>query len=413
MSTPKEDVEPLWTLLLVLVVFGIIGAVIWSKLRPEALEVLRYLRLFELWIISLFTNENAACIHWLRMVNYSAAPPSSDTVEWTQACFGAADLAALPADQSIQYYSLTTASVSAIGRQVSRYFHWFYAAAFAGVAAYLFFFSPRNKFKTHHNLESFIRVQAKMWPVIAPIVNFKPAKFSARAPGQMVPDKLPPFAEALSPEEWVAFHRIPLSNGIPEREAVRRAFLQQLGPRWNGVETAAPHVQALFAAFALKGTQKREDSDDLLGRIALCWDVKKGLQLEKKLLEEIKRLIRDPKVGGQATPTADQHAYRTTALLGTLKWARSMGGVLAPAQFVWLRAADRALWYPLNNLGRRSFHTEGAGAMAHFMAEQSAKKPLPIPRIDTAMVTLNKYLSESGMPIPPREEQAKPGRKGK
>jgi intracellular multiplication protein IcmP len=86
-----------------------------------------------------------------------------------------------------------------------------------------------------------------------------------------------------------------------------------------------------------------------------------------------------------------------------------MGGVLAPAQFLWLRGVDRNLWYALNNLGRRSFHSEGMGAMAHFMAEQAAKKPLPIPRVDTAIITLNQFLSDPekrSIPIPPREGDA-------
>ena len=104
---------------------------------------------------------------------------------------------------------------------------------------------------------------------------------------------------------------------------------------------------------------------------------------------------------------AAEHAYRTTAILGVLKWARTMGGVLASAQFLWLRATDRGLWYPLNNLGRRSFHVEGSGAMAHFMAEQNAKKPLPIPRVDTAITAINQFLSDPQkrpIPIPPRAD---------
>ncbi|HUY68928.1 MAG TPA: type IV secretion system protein, partial [Alphaproteobacteria bacterium] len=287
---------------------------------------------------------------------------------------------------------------------VAVYLHWFFAGVFAVFGAYFFFYSPRNKFKTKYNLESFIKVQARMWPVIAPIVNFKPMGMSARAPGQPVPAVLPPFAEALSPEEWVAFHRIAVTNGIPEREATRRAFLHQLGPRWKGIAGVPAPIEALFAAFALKGAQKRADSDDLLSQLALCWDVKKGLHIPAELLGKIRAWNRDEKIGGAALAVSAHHAFRTTALLGALKWARSQGGVLAPAQFVWLRAVDRNLWYPLNNLGRRSFHTEGAGALAHFMAEQSAGKPLPIPRIDTAIVTLNQYLATAGAAIPPREE---------
>ena len=124
-------------------------------------------------------------------------------------------------------------------------------------------------------------------------------------------------------------------------------------------------------------------------------------------MSEVEKILRDPETGGKIAPILDQHAWRTTAMLGALLWARNKGGVLAPAQFLWLRAEDRALWYPLNNLGRRAFHSEGAGAMAHFMAETAAKKPLPIPRVDTAVVTLNTYLHDPDkrtIPIPPREE---------
>ena len=198
-----------------------------------------------------------------------------------------------------------------------------------------------------------------------------------------------------------------MTNGIPDREAARRALLLQLGPRWNGIEGQPSHIRALYAAFALKGVQKREESDDLLGRLSTCWTLGKGFKMTADIAAEIEKLVRDPAVGGEANKIAAQHAYRTTAMLGVLKWGRWMGGVLASAQFLWVRAADRGLWYPLNNLGRRSFHVEGSGAIAHFMAEQNAKKPLSIPRIDTAIVALNQFLADPErhpMPVPPREE---------
>jgi intracellular multiplication protein IcmP len=246
-----------------------------------------------------------------------------------------------------------------------------------------------------------------MWPVISPIVDFNPIKSSARAPGDPLPHKLPLFAEALSPEEWISFNRVSVTNNIPDRDATRRGFLLQLGPRWTGSFSGQPpYIKALIAACALKGTQKREESDAILGRIALCWSAKNGLQLDMKLSADIENILRDEKIGGQALTIANQHAYRTTAMVGILRWARSRGGVLAPAQFLWLRGTDRTLWYALDNLGRRAFLMEGAGAMAHFMAEQNAHKPLPIPRIDTAIVTLNQYMAERGLAIPPREEAA-------
>jgi intracellular multiplication protein IcmP len=293
----------------------------------------------------------------------------------------------------------------ALGAMTTLYYRWPAALLLAGIGLYTLFFSPHNKFRTKHTLESFINTQAKMWPVISPIVKFNPSN-SGRILGGEVPDKLPMFAEPLSPEEWISWNRIPVVNGIPDRDATRRAFIQQLGPRWTGMDSAPPHIKGLIAAFAIKGAQKREESDDLLGRLALAWSPEKGLRMDAALTSDVAKILRDPELGGKTVHITDQHAWRTTAMLGLLRWARAQGGVLAPAQFVWLRAEDRALWYPLNNLGRRSFHSEGAGAMAHFMAEQAAQKPLPIPRVDTAYATLHTYLHDENrpsVPIPPRE----------
>lgn len=295
--------------------------------------------------------------------------------------------------------------MSAVEAKIAHYYQWPMVACFIALILYIMYLSPHMKFRTTHTLESFIKAQSKMWPVIMPIVHFNPTK-SSRVPGTAVPDKLPLFAEALSPEEWIAWHRIPVTNGVPDREAARRAFLLQLGPRWKGTGGLPTYMLALFAAFALKGVQRRDECEALLGKLALSWTPGPGFKLTAEIMSEVKRIIRDPEIGGKALEIADQHAYRITAILGVLKWARWQGGVLAPAQFVWLRAVDRTLWYALNNLGRRTFHIEGAGSIAHFMAEQSAKKPLPIARIDTAVVTLNMFLSNPErppLPIPPRE----------
>jgi len=404
MSGSSQQGEPGVILVFIAVILFLFSWFIWHQFKHPILEFFRWARLAEFWIIHLITGKDAACIDWLRHVRFGDTTPPAIVVSAAQECFGNAYLAHLPADMSFDHYRLSAAGMADIERLITGYDRWVLTAACIGVGGYVMFLSPRHKFKTRHTLESFIKVQAKMWPVIWPIVNFNPNKFSARRPGDKIPDKIPPFAEAFSPEEWIAWHRIPVVNNIPDREAVRRAFLLQLGPRWHGIEGMPVHVQALFAAYALKGVQRREDSDHLLGELSLCWSVEHGLKISSQLMGKIKQLIKDPEVGGKAAEIASQHAYRTTAMIGILKWARFQGGVLAPAQFLWLRAVDRGLWYPLNNLGRRSFHTEGAGAMAHFMAEQIAKRPLPVPRIDTAIITLNQYMAQpTALPIPIRE----------
>ena len=406
MSAAKGNEEdPTWHLIFLFGIILLLGWLVWHFFRTEILETVRYLRLGEMWLVGLFKPTATACYNWLRIAPVGEGMPSSDVYKWAMLCFGEDNLAHLPPEVAQGYYNLTPASVRVVADLTAPYIKWPALLICLGLGVHAMFFSIRNQFKTRYNLESFIKVQAKMWPVITPIINFNPTKHSARSPGQAVPDTLPLFAEALSPEEWLSFHRIPVVNGIPDRDAVRRAFAQQLGPRWQGELTSLPpYMMALCAAFALRGAQKREESDELLGRLAQCWTPEHGFSMSWELAAEVRKIALDPEVGGKALAAANGHAYRTTAMLRILKWARMNGGVLAPAQFVWVRGADRALWYPLNNLGRRAFHSEGAGAMAHFMAEEAAQKPLPMPRLDTAIVTINQYLAQTAAKIPPREE---------
>jgi intracellular multiplication protein IcmP len=404
MSSNNNQGDP--AILLLVAIFLVIGLgwVIWHVSHDFWMNYLfRWMRFGELWIINLFTHRYGACLDWLRYAQVNNNSPQIVTV--TNACFGPAYLGQMPANEAASYYQMSMPPLMALGALAASYYRWPVVAVLLGIGCYILFFAPRNKFMTKHTLETLIATQAKMWPIISPIVKFNPSK-TGRVLGDVVPDKLPLFAEALSPEEWVSWNRISVVNGIPDRDATRRALVRQLGPRWNGIDALPIHMRALVAAFALKGAQKREASDDLLGRLALAWAPSKGFKPTSELIAEIDKILHDPELGGKIAPTLDKHAWRTTALLSALGWARANGGVLAPAQFLWVRGEDRALWYPLNNLGRRSFHSEGAGSMAHFMAEEAAKKPLPIPRVDTAIITLNTYLHDPDkrpIPIPPRE----------
>ena len=202
------------------------------------------------------------------------------------------------------------------------------------------------------------------------------------------------FAEALSPDEWMKYYRIARSPEGIDREAATAAFAAQLGPRWQGARALPLAVRALFAVCALKIARQREQADTLLGRLAQAVETKGGVMRFKPdlaLRREIDQIVRDPAAGGLAEQVAARHAFATPAMLHVLTHARDRAGVLAPAQFVWLRGINRALWYPLNNLGRRAFHPEAAGAMAHFEAELAANRPLLTPKVKNAVDALEKY----------------------
>jgi len=401
MAGNNNNMDPTVTLVLF---FGIIGVMIWGLwyvFKLDILEFIRYIRMAEITLLIPFDDRAPACFKWLQEAQTGTAMPTNATVAAAIGCFGRDSITAMPASERMLFYTVTPESIGSVSKLIGSYLRWILIAICSFVIYFAMFKTKRNKFKTAFNLESFINIQAKVWPVISPIVNFNPSKSSSRIVGDVVPSKLPLFAEALAPEEWISFHQIPMKKGLPVRESTYNAFSSQLGPRWVGFDNVPFYMKALMAAFALKGVQKREESDELLGRISLCWNDKTGFKPTSELSKEVFQILKDPKIGGEALKISNNHAYRTTAFLGILKWARFMGGVLASAQFLWLRGVDRNLWYALNNLGRRSFHSEGAGAIAHYMAEDLAKKALIVPRLETAIITINKYITEKQREIPP------------
>lgn len=271
-------------------------------------------------------------------------------------------------------------------------------------ALWAMFKGPKTQYRENLGLEGIIRRQALVFPTITPFINFDPSTQPPRAPGTPVPAELPLFAEALGPEEWLAYEEIPIPDGEIDEAAAFKSFQKQLGKRWKGPNALEPYKQILLAAFCLKAAMKRKESDILLGRVAKCWSFKGGLQLnkDKTLLKDARAILKNKKLSETALTKCNQHAYEVTALLRAMQTAREEGGVLAPAMFVWLRGHDRELWYPLNNLGRQSFHSEALGAMSHYSAEKRTSRPIPVPKVDTAVDTIKEYMKTMvARPIPP------------
>jgi intracellular multiplication protein IcmP len=398
-----DDVE--FTLVLLLAFALLFGWGLWSYAKQPLMEVIRGVKWVEVAVFQIIDpslskdrqlletlKNDQQAIRQIKDELSKRKPPQEVTLEgWVNR--------GLLAPEVLWYVS----------NRVGRYTRWPIILIFIGSAIFYMYFSFRTKYRTPYDLEGLIEQQVKTFPVITPIVYFNPTKDNARNPGEAVPKNLPLFAEALAPEEWVAYHQIPIVNTVPDREAMRRAFQIQLGPRWTGLEGMTAAQKCLFAAFALKGVQKRKESDNLLGRIALNWHYKTNFTPSPELMAEVSKINNDPKIGGMAMEIANAHAFRTTALLGVLRWARDRGGVLAPATFLWLRGHDRLLWYSLNNLGRRTYHTEAAGAMAHYMVEKAGGKPLPIPRLETAVLTMVQFWGTHTPRVPKLDEGKKKG----
>jgi len=366
-SGKKGDDTIMIIVLLFIVIVGGSWA-IWLTGHEQILNALRWLKVGELSMLGFFSPKYAEM---------------ADTLS------------------TIPSRALTTTILGQASLIVGNVLRWPIGLALIGMAVMATFRAPGNLLRRQYGIESFISQQADAFPIITPILKFNPGDKNARSPGSPVPDVLPPFAEALSPEEWLVFNHIPMMGNTPDPDAMRTAMLRDIGPRWRGPERMPLYAQCLLAAFALKGICKRQESDDLLGEISACWSPEKGLSVPGNLRRRITKILKDPEVGGKALKIAATHAYLTTAMMAVLEWARSNGGVLAPAQFLWLRAVARPLWYPLNNLGRHSFHAEAAASVTHFMAEQKSGRPLPNPKLDAAIIAMQGYMKDPEIKLPP------------
>lgn len=359
---------------IMLVVLGVLVWLFWLYFDTEVRNAVRWIRYSEMWVLSWIIDNDHQVNFGGKLVNWQQGFES--TKSWNSEEL---------TDRHLTYFN-------ALAMQPLK---WVFAALCGLGAFWCLFKGPQTHYRQTLGLEGLIQRQSKIFPVISPFVKFNPSTQPPRPPGSPVPAELPLFAEALGPEEWLAYNNIPAPDGKIDQSAAERAFLRQLGGRWKGVKNLAPYKQVLLAAFCLKASRKRDASDELLGRIAMCWDFKSGLKLsrDRKLLKDARKILRNKALAADTLKAVNRHAFTTTAMLRALAYAREEGGVLAPAQFVWLRAHDRDLWYPLNNMGRQSFHMEAFGAMSHYRAEKMTQRPIPVPKLEDAVNAITEYMN--------------------
>jgi intracellular multiplication protein IcmP len=384
----QQQKSPHEEFILTVVILGLLGGAgyaIWYFFHTELTQAVRWIRWAELWIDKVLVGDD-----------YAIDSPSGrmTVAQWR------AWLRVAPVDQiePMHIKIMTELAVPPLK---------FLIAGIIGLMGlFTIFFGHGTQYRRRMNLEALMREQARSFPSIQPFLKFDPRKLPARAPGAPVPSQLPMFAEALSPEEWIAYHEVPYVNGRLDPNKAWQALSLQLGKRWQGADKLPLHAQGLFAVCAYKHVRKRKDSEALLDALSLSWSAEKGFKPPAKVVAEIRKVLKDPKLGGSLSKYADQHAYETTALLRALSVAREQGGVLAPAQFLWLRGHDRTLWYPMNNLGRKSYHAEAAGALVHYTNEIIAGQKIPTPRFDEVLRAFEGYLKSGMRVIPPLEKKA-------
>lgn len=352
---------------LVMVVLGLVGWLIYKSNKEGIHYAIINLRNIEIWLIAKF--------FWIVGLLDSSSAEFSRVMEANRQAMMAIPIARYEWENIVQI-SLT----------VGPYIRWVAVPVIAYMTWFLIFKHPKSVLRRVMGLPTLINYQCRRWAAIAPIVKNDPLS-----------DKDGKWLEALDPMEWAQRHGIDIEDGAPDREAARAALSRQLRHPWTRASDLPLYLQALVAAFTLRGNKKGDECYDILNRLArgsaAHGTATKAIQKDKTLEKLILKTLRDSKMMTETNRVARQHAWVETAMAALLDWARGHGGVLASSDFLWLKMEDRAIWYVLNAVGRPTSLIEAAGAMSHWKAEIVTRRPMPEPDVDEAVFGLEEYLA--------------------
>jgi intracellular multiplication protein IcmP len=275
---------------------------------------------------------------------------------------------------------------SQINHGVSNFIKYPLTIATGLLAVRVYFGSATHKLRNNFNLTSFINSEQDDWPQIKPVLKY-----------DLVKQKLDegPWAMPMSPMHWCEKNNlldIEEKNGKYKvklrRGAAFKVLSLQLGVKWRGTEYLPVHLKALFAIFAAKINDDKKSAEKLLDQIAIS---SAGDKFNFAGAEELLHKYQDTKKIGRIISL---HGYVATVMAAMLEEARIVGGVLASAEFLWLKPIDRRMWYMLNGVGRGTAFAEISGAFAHLLAENKLGLPLKMPMVEEAVNGLELALSE-------------------
>lgn len=254
------------------------------------------------------------------------------------------------------------------------------------LASYLYFFHRSNLFRSTYDMQILKKTEVQNWPQITPVL-----------PLDLVKEDIDkgPWAMAKSPMLFCREHNmLTVKKGemdkdvyTIDRSAAQRIFIMQMGQPWRGPDKLPIHMKALLAVFLARSDKDMKSAGDLLKQISASASRN---QLDFTGAEAL--LAKH--IHCKAMKWVEKkHAY-TYGVMATLLEIARADGVLATAEFLWLKPMDRRLWYVLNNVGRRVAWVEVAGAMAHWLAEIRLGRSLKMPMVKEAVDALQHSIED-------------------
>ncbi|MBC3910778.1 MULTISPECIES: type IVB secretion system coupling complex protein DotM/IcmP [Undibacterium] len=313
--------------------------------------------------------------------------------------------AALDWMSSVQYGKVEYNEFVANGELIGRYTKVPAMLLCVAMGVYIFFKHPSQKFKRRWDMFSLAKKEVALWPCITPALDANLLK---------VPVETGRWAWSTTPKEWVdknklweTYEHVSEVSGLPEnkrrlnRVTAKSALIAQLGPKFVSFDDLPPYLKALLGSFMAKICGDKKTALKILNQLSTSSaavgvatnDLSVRLALEKFESELGVACFERYKNTDVIVKILSRHAYMATAMLALLDKARS-SGVVASAEFLWLKPVNRTLFYMFNSLGRRTCWMESAGIFAHYQAELQSKSKVMRPYVETALDGLESYLGE-------------------
>lgn len=329
---------------------------IWHFLRGPILFVILHIKLFEIQLISFFTNSldplRATMTPYLHM-------PTSITIT-----------------QLAQWFH-------AIGVPM----RYVIAGILGILGALLYFTHPNLKFNHVFDMQRLRELEKINWPQITPVVKEDLLKEDidegkwAMSLSPMQFAKKYQLLEEIAPDASIRPHLRKRIEVRVKKDRAEQLFAKQLGPVWRGAQKAPPHARALLAIFAAHANHDKGSVTLLTAQIAQSSE-KDALDFSHA--DDILKKYYDSKPMQQAIQS---HAYLYGVMAALLEIART-SGVLSSSDFLWLKPYDRPMWYVINTVGRRTAMSEIAGFQSHFLAEKALGRKLTQPMVKNAVAGL-------------------------
>ncbi len=251
-----------------------------------------------------------------------------------------------------------------------------------GLAGFAFF-RHSGQFQHKYDMKSLRVVGQEVWPQITPIISLNLVKEYIDTG---------PWAMAIPPLNFARQHDLLATKIVSakkifvlKQKPAYRLFVLQLGPLWKGLAHLPIHAKALAYIFLARATGQRPAAISMLKQIAASASSGK---LDFMDVSEKLKAFYDHNI---IKWLEKRHAYTSTLLASLLEIARS-DGVLASAEFLWLKPVDRRLWFVLNSVGRRTSVVEVAGVYSHWKAEKKVGRALKTPMVKGAVDALDEAL---------------------